>query len=240
MQILTEKNMLGVDESHADAQQFMVICYDDGNRSHIPKGFFRNNHDEDIVGGNYGKFTIGRDSILGVGSIVKYDGNAQSLIVGRHVRAGLRLRFLLNGQHEIRTMAMSMFSGQVRIPRPPSHGDTVLCNDIWIGDEALVLGGSTIDNGCVIGARSLLPPNFKSEPYGIYFGAPAKLVGFRFSEKVREALLQLAWWEQPFSWVREHNDAFLVDLTEDEGHSLDVLAGLMEKKSNLATEAEPA
>jgi acetyltransferase-like isoleucine patch superfamily enzyme len=52
-----------------------------------------------------------------------------------------------------------------------------------------------IENGCVIGARSLLPPNFRSEPYGIYAGTPAKLIRFRFSEKVCEASVNLACWE---------------------------------------------
>jgi len=231
MQLLTENNVLGIDESHPDAQHFLVLRYADGHVSHIPRGFFRNNHDEDISSAGYGSFYIGRDSILGVGSVAKYDGNRQSLSIGRHVRAGLRLRFLLNGQHETRSMAMSMFSGLVRIPPPPQYGDTVVHNDVWIGDEAMLLGGVTVENGCVIGARSLLPADFKTEPYGIYLGAPAKLMGFRFSERVREALLKLAWWELPFDWVRENNDAFLVDLAEDESRSLDLLAELQERKA---------
>lgn len=236
MKIQTEKNIQAVDNNHPDAQHFIVITYQDGNVSHIPRGFFRNNHDEDIVNGAFGKFFIGRDSALGIGSIAKYDGNAQSLLIGRHVRGGLRLRFLLNGQHEIRTMAMSLFSFQIRVPPLPQYGDTVLRNDIWIGDEAMILGGSVIENGCVIGARTVVPPNFRSEPYGIYVGAPAKLVRFRFSEKVRAALLALAWWEMPFSWIRENSEYFLVDLAADEQKSLDILSALLEKKAAAATE----
>ena len=239
MQILTEQNILKVDKDRADAAQFIVIVYQDGNISHIPRGFFRNNHDEDIINLNFGRFYIGRDSALGVGSIVKYDGNNQSLSIGRHVRGGLRLKFLLNGQHETRTMAMSMFSGLIRIPSPPQYGDTVLRNDIWIGDEAMVLGGVTIENGCVIGARTVLPPNFKSEPYGIYAGAPGRLIRYRFSEKVRQALVQLAWWEMPFSWIKDNNDYLLIDLAEDEYKSMDVLAELMEKKRHFTDASSP-
>ena len=94
----------------------------------------------------------------------------------------------------------------------------------------MMLGGGMIENGCVIGARSLLPPNFRSEPYGIYAGTPAKLIRFRFSEKVREALVNLAWWEMPLSWIRDNNEAFLKDLTLDDVRSLEVLAQLMESK----------
>jgi len=238
MQILTESNVLGIDEQHPDAAHFTVLRYQDGLSSHIPKGLFRNNHDEDISQAPWGRFQIGRDSILGPGSIAKYDGNQQSLLIGRHVRGGLRLRFLLNGQHETRSAAMSMFGGGgVRVPRPPQHGDTVLQNDLWIGDEAMLLGGVTIANGGVIGARSLVPAGLQTEPYGIYQGNPARLMGFRFGEKLREALLELAWWEQPFEWVRQYAEFFALDLAEDEGRALEAVQELLRERA--ASSAEP-
>lgn len=117
----------------------------------------------------------------------------------------------------------------LRGPPQPQYGDTVVKNDIWIGDEVMMLGGSTIENGCVIGARSLIPPNFKSEPYGIYAGSPAKLIRFRFSESIREALLDLAWWDKPLSWIGENNELFLADLTQDTGKSLEIIARLKQQ-----------
>jgi carbonic anhydrase/acetyltransferase-like protein (isoleucine patch superfamily) len=96
-----------------------------------------------------------------------------------------------------------------------------------------------IENGCVIGARSLLPPNFRSEPYGIYAGTPAKLIRFRFSEKVREALLNLAWWEMPLTWIRDNNEAFLQDLTTDEVRALDVIARLVENRATFSKINDP-
>jgi hypothetical protein len=141
----------------------------------------------------------------------------------------LRLRFLLNGQHEMRTISTSMFAAAgmgLRNAPPPQYADSVIKNDVWIGDEMMMLGGGIIENGCVIGARSLLPPNFRSEPYGIYVGSPARLVRFRFSEKVRVALLDLAWWEMPLTWIRDNNALFLQDMTADEGLALDIIARL--------------
>lgn len=67
----------------------------------------------------------------------------------------------------------------------------------------MFLGGSTIENGCIIGARTLVPPNFKSEPYGIYVGSPARLVRFRFSERIREKLLELGWWDMSMPWLQK-------------------------------------
>ena len=96
----------------------------------------------------------------------------------------------------------------------------------------MMLGGGIIENGCVIGARSLLPPNFRSEPYGIYAGSPARLFRFRFSEKVREALVNLAWWEMPLTWLRDNNDLFLHDMTADEAKALAIIEKLAESRKD--------
>jgi len=124
-------------------------------------------------------------------------------------------------------MSTTMFSGYgtgIINPPMPQYADTVIHNDVWIGDEALFLGGSVVASGCVIGARTVVPPNFRSEPYGVYAGSPARLLRFRFPEKVREKLLELAWWDMPLDWIKANNDAFLVDLTVDEGRALETLS----------------
>jgi hypothetical protein len=118
----------------------------------------------------------------------------------------------------------------IRNASPPQYGDSTIKNDVWIGDEVMMLGGGIVENGCVIGAQSLLPPNFRSEPYGTYAGNPARLLKFRFSERIREKLVNLAWWEMPLTWVKENNDFFLLDLTADEARSLEALAALQERK----------
>lgn len=227
MQIFTEDDFSGELPDHPWAAQFMILGYASGGSSSIPHGFFRNWLDEEA---EHGHCYIGRCSGFGVGSIVKYDGDQQHLAVGRFVAGGLRLRFLLNGQHEMRTISTYMFSvagmGLESAP-PPQYADTVIKNDVWIGDEVMVLGGSVIENGCIIGARSVLPPNFRSEPYGIYVGSPARLVRHRFSEKVRAALLELAWWDMPLSWIRDNNVEFLQDMTADEYAALASIARLL-------------
>jgi hypothetical protein len=47
---------------------------------------------------------------------------------------------------------------------------------------------------------------------------------------VRAALLDLAWWEMPLTWIRDNNDLFLEDMTADEGRALDVIARLKESR----------
>ncbi|MCW2483364.1 hypothetical protein J5224_30350, partial [Candidatus Symbiopectobacterium sp. NZEC135] len=228
------------DETHPWAKQFKIICYQDGFHSSIPHGFFQDWLGEES---DTGTFYISKASGFGVGSIVKYDAGIQSLRVGRFVAGGLRLKFLLNGQHDMTTISTSMFSvfgGGLTNTSPPQYSDSIIKNDVWIGDEVMMLGGGIIENGCVIGARALLPPNFRSEPYGIYAGSPAKLIRFRFSEKIREALIDLAWWDTPdlFAWLQETKDFYLADLTADEGKSLAMLAKLKEKRNRWIRDRE--
>ncbi len=230
MRITTEDDFAGLAKDHPWSPQFMILTYATGGISVLPNDFFRDWLDREARSGT---FHIGRCSGFGVGSLAKYDSEQQCLRVGRFVAGGLRLRFLLNGQHESCTASTYMFSTAgmgLRNAAPPQYADSIIRNDVWIGDEMMMLGGGIIDNGCIIGARSLLPPNFRSEPYGIYAGNPARLIRFRFSENVRRALLDLAWWEMPITWIRDHNDAFLMDLTADEGRSLEALAELTRRR----------
>jgi acetyltransferase-like isoleucine patch superfamily enzyme len=239
MQIFTEDDFTGEVLDHPLAGKFTVLGFGEGGASSFPHNFFRNWLDEEA---QQGYFYIGRCSGVGVGSTVKYDNGQQNLCIGRFVAGGLNLRFLLNGQHEMRTISTYMFSvagmGLTNAP-PPQYADSVIKNDVWIGDETMMLGGGIIENGCVIGARSVLPPNFRSEPYGIYVGSPARLVRFRFSERVRAALLELAWWEMPLSWIRDNNALFLQDMTADEGMALEIIARLAASRKAFEAQQMP-
>lgn len=236
MNIHTEDDCLGTDFKSLYSKKFVVLKYQDGSQSLIPHGMFRNWLDEDISNQNFHDFYIGRCSGLGTGTVAKYDKNLQALKIGRYVAGGQNLRFVLNGQHAMDSISICMFgvfSGGMRNATIGQYKDIVIKNDIWIGDEAMFLGGSTIENGCVVGARTLIPPNFVSEPYGIYVGTPARLVRFRFSEKIREMLLILNWWDMPIDWLRSVNNQFLLSLANmEEALALDILQGLLESKKN--------
>lgn len=61
--------------------------------------------------------------------------------------------------------------------QPLTKKPIVIDDDVWIGAGAKVLGGAHIARGCVIGANSVVKGD--TVPYGIYVGAPARLVGRR-------------------------------------------------------------
>lgn len=53
----------------------------------------------------------------------------------------------------------------------------VIGQDVWIGSQSSIIMGAKINNGCVVGANSLI--NKELVEYGVYVGSPAKLLKFR-------------------------------------------------------------
>lgn len=82
----------------------------------------------------------------------------------------------------------------------------VIQNDVWIGSNAILLGGITIGNGAIIAAGSVV--NKDVPPYAIVGGVPAKVIRYRFSEDAIQKLLQKPWWSQSIEWIKNHADDF--------------------------------
>ncbi len=76
-----------------------------------------------------------------------------------------------------------------------------LGNDVWIGHGAVVLPGVQIGTGAAVGASAVVARDVP--PFAVVSGFPAKLLYWRFEEKVREGLLQIAWWDWPRERLRE-------------------------------------
>ncbi len=83
-------------------------------------------------------------------------------------------------------------------------------NDVWIGRNCTIMNGVTISNGCVIGANSTITSN--TVPYGIYVGAPAKLIKLRFSQDIINTLEQINWWSWSLSKIKKNKKFFNLDL----------------------------
>lgn len=79
-------------------------------------------------------------------------------------------------------------------------------NDVWIGEDVLIRGGITIGDGSIIAMGAVVVSNV--EPYSIYGGVPAKIIGRRFDEEEKSLLLRLTWWNKPEDWLRSNSDLF--------------------------------
>lgn len=93
----------------------------------------------------------------------------------------------------------------------PFEKECEIGNDVWIGCNSTILRGVKIGHGAVIGANSLV--NKDVPPYAIVVGSPAKIIKYRFSPDVIEAMLELAWWNLPLDKIAEHTDFFAAQPT---------------------------
>lgn len=79
-------------------------------------------------------------------------------------------------------------------------------NDVWIGRSAIVLGGVTIGDGAVVGAGSVVTKNVPS--YAIVAGNPARIIRYRFEDKVIRELEAIEWWHFTESRLKDLGECF--------------------------------
>ncbi len=75
------------------------------------------------------------------------------------------------------------------LPRGPIR----VGHDVWIGTRTIIMDAVTIGTGAIVAAGSVVTKDVP--PYAIVGGVPAKVIRYRFSPEVIEALLASRWWE---------------------------------------------
>ena len=83
----------------------------------------------------------------------------------------------------------------------PFKGNTVIGNDVWIGQNAVILPGVNIGDGAIIGANSVVGSNIS--PYTIVAGNPAKVIRKRFDEELIDLMLRFKWWDKRITEINE-------------------------------------
>ena len=82
----------------------------------------------------------------------------------------------------------------------PYKGDTVVGNDVWIGQQATILPGVHIGDGAIVGLNSVVGSHVP--PYTIVAGNPAKIIRKRFDDEMIQLLLQLQWWNKTIEEIQ--------------------------------------
>ncbi len=131
-----------------------------------------------------------------------YDFNGDRLIIGKFCQIASGVTFIMNGaNHQMNAVSTYPFYIMGWHQQPPAiadlplKGDTVIGNDVWIGQNATILPGVHIGDGAIVGLNSVVGSDVA--PYTVVVGNPAKMLRRRFDEDLTEILLRLKWWDKP-------------------------------------------
>ena len=131
-----------------------------------------------------------------------YDFIGDKLIIGKFCQIASGVEFIMNGaNHQMNAVTtFPFYTLEGWDMEPPSmddlplKGDTVIGNDVWIGQNAVILPGVHIGDGAIIGANSVVGSNV--EPYTIVAGNPARAIRKRFDDELIGYLLAFKWWDK--------------------------------------------
>jgi virginiamycin A acetyltransferase len=168
----------------------------------------------------YVKPTITRPNII-VGDFTYYSGldfesrvthhyefYGDRLIIGKFCQIAAGVEFIMNGANH-KLSAASTFPFYILehwkqdvppLSEMPLKGDTVIGNDVWIGQNAVILPGVHIGDGAIIGLNSVVGGDV--EPYTIVAGNPAKPIRKRFDDELIALLEVFKWWDKPIDEIQ--------------------------------------
>ncbi len=133
------------------------------------------------------------------------------LIIGKFCAIARGVEFVMNGaNHRMNCVTTYPFYimggdwGSAMAPikeELPQKGDTVIGNDVWIGQHVTVMPGVHIGDGAIIGAHSVVAKDIP--PYSIAVGNPCHVVRKRFDEELIDLLLKFKWWDKDIVEIEE-------------------------------------
>lgn len=130
-----------------------------------------------------------------------YDFIGDKLIIGKFCSLGSGIEFVMNGaNHNMRgfsTYPFNIFENGWEKVVPsleslPIKGDTIVGNDVWIGQNVTILPGVKIGDGAIIGANSVVAKDIPA--YSVAVGNPCRVVKQRFDDKTIKELEDIQWW----------------------------------------------
>lgn len=155
-----------------------------------------------------GEFTYFGDTDFESHVTHHYDFIGDKLIIGKFCQIAAGVTFVMNGaNHQLNsasTYPFYIFEGWGQTAPPdkdmPLKGDTVIGNDVWIGQHATILPGVHIDDGAIIGLNSVVGTDVP--PYAVVCGNPARIIRKRFDDELIELLRSFRWWDRPIEELR--------------------------------------
>jgi hypothetical protein len=156
------------------------------------------------------------ETVLGDYSYVERDSQAIYARIGRFCSIASAVR-INPGNHPLDRAALHHFTYRSRWYGLAGHDDAsffewrrshavTLGHDVWIGHGAVVLPGRIVGTGAAVGAGAVVTRDIP--PFTVATGVPAAPIRERFSKRVQEGLMRIAWWDWTWERLRRALDDF--------------------------------
>jgi len=161
------------------------------------------------------KNTVITDSTIGDYSFVQKQTVVNKADIGRFCSIAMGV-VIGPGQHPVNFVSThpSFYSASQPVAKTFSDKEyfepfkrTTIGNDVWIGQNAVLMDGVKIGNGAIIAAGAIVTKDIPD--YAIVGGVPARIIKYRFQEEVIQKLLQSKWWENDSEWFFKNAEKFL-------------------------------
>lgn len=136
------------------------------------------------------------------------------LVIGKFCAIAKGIEFIMNGANHrmcsVTTYPFNIMGNGWECATPsleelPFKGDTVVGNDVWIGQNVTVMPGVHIGDGAIVAANSVVTKDVP--PYHIAGGNPCHIIRKRFHDDLIDYLLALKWWDWPAEKIFRNLDA---------------------------------
>lgn len=134
----------------------------------------------------------------------------EGIQIGNYCSIGPDVEFFGGGEHHPKFLSNYPFAlyfaecSDYESMDRTSKGKIIIEDDVWIGAHALILSGTHIGQGAIIGAGSVVAKDIPA--YAIF--ANGKIIGYRFSEEIISMVKKIDFSKLSKEMVVEHIDDF--------------------------------
>jgi virginiamycin A acetyltransferase len=152
--------------------------------------------------------SVGKESYHNGNFNVKGSGGV--LQIGSYCAIGEDVKVILSN-HDMNNVCMQYSfykkNFNINLANKDQVVKTTIDNDVWIGDNVMIMPGVHIGTGAVLAAGAIVTKDVA--PYTIVGGNPSKLIRKRFDEERIKELLDSEWWNWDSETIKKNKDFFV-------------------------------
>lgn len=150
-----------------------------------------------------------------------------NISIGNYCSIAPNVQFILNSDHNLKNISTYPFKVKMLHEEYEaiSKGNIVISDDVWIGENAIVLSGVHIGQGAVVAAGAVVTKDVN--PYTIVGGIPAHFIKKRFSDDMIEKMMKIDYSLFDSDFIKNHIDVLYTEVTNE---SVDKLLLLLSNK----------